>query len=373
MPTNSVNRALTVISGRLGDQSSRGEIGAADLKRIVDDGTHGLSPAQKQQVLDAFTAHTQKFGDDYFKMSYGVTKGSLLAALGGASRTAPSTGGNAVGQFLNAQRRVPDPAVTQQNVQRILMSPLPGETRQTLLDALKADARIHMHGDVAVGKLADALSAFAGLADRMLAVFAKTGLAAPKDTTIAEIEQKLMEETMDPRGDIAAIIKKDPWLTEMLAPAVNHADMLANYLLLPSRFELPELINLQLDHESTGARARNAYQALSELQARAGIAEIFVARDLPPPERMTREDAEFVIMHRVNDVRLEQQNGRYTVAARVYGEAVSEQHVTKALELTVGDYRTELRGHKGDWYDANVVLGQGRVGAAPVGPTGSAP
>lgn len=382
--TISVQQAIRTITNELGDEAVRsGEVPQAKVQTIVDQAIGQMSKADAANVVATLAndAVFSRSSEGYFKGVFGVDKKSLVAALQTSVAQLQSAGGTAslagAGLAYHGLKNSAPSEKTLSNVDRYFNSPLPGEDTSTLVEMLESDATLNSFGSWKLELLANALTDAPGIASTRVEVFVSTGgKTGPSKRALAEMEEELMNEAINPVPNLSKIIRSDAFLSEMITKFPNSSDKgLAEYLLMPSDIPLAKLVLNYFQPSANAQKADNAMRTLEGYQSARAFGEVYRSRDLPTADKLTHEDAVFIVQERVNDIQLEQRFGRYTVAARTYDGAVSDEQVSAALKLLVGAYGVDVRTNRGDWAsdvagDANDVgVATGSDVSSPAGLT----
>ncbi len=353
----SINQAVSEISLQLSEAfGANGGVSKAQVQKITDGVASQLSNADAKQLVRAFTQQSffVQWDDSRFESMLGVSKKDLVTAMQTSVGNLRSAGGvtSLAGADL-AVHQMKNAKVSQQtlnNVNRFFTSPLPGEHFGHLARILSDDAALTSFGPRAMGELTASLMETSHLvpADKLLNAFvASGGKTGPSPKTLAAIEQELMEEGMQPGRAIAKLIGKDRWLGAMIdATPGASAKGLADYLMPVSEQPLSRLLVQYFNPEGNARKAEVGVDMLNDMLVKNGL---YMLRDLPPPEKMTTDDAEFIASCRVNDFSLEKNNnGRYTIVARTFDQNVTDGQVTQALRLLVGDRGVDVRPDRGE-------------------------
>ncbi|MCC6811295.1 MAG: hypothetical protein IT381_27945 [Deltaproteobacteria bacterium] len=357
-----LTQAIVHLGTQLGNaaHSTPRGIASAEVEKIAAATVAQLTKTDAQSFAAALSNNSvfQKASDDHFESVFGVSKHALLRALKSSVNKLTPAGGvtqtAGVDLAVYGLRNATFSDATRDEVNRFFVSPLPGEDGQTLARILMADPALASFGARSVDALAARLMQQEAPASLLLTAFvASGGKSGPAPTTLNEIAELLsprVEPRWHPEFQMSAAAMEDRWIRAMGAhTAGSSARELAYYLLAGQVSDVEREIVRYFNPARNKARADTALRVVNDVLAAKGSEDIGVVRELPAPSALTDEDAELIAGHRVNDFRLEESHGRYTIAARVYDASVSDAHVTTALQRLVGFYGVSVRCNRGDW------------------------
>lgn len=356
-----VDTAFTRIKDELQRETNTPEgVTPSELKAFVEAETARMGPEERAALKDRFTNDTGE--RPVYELFYGVTDTAVIDAVANTltadagNTVAPGSGSPVFGtQGMQTNREQREAAVAELN--RIRLSPMPGETRADVLDALRLDPSIANAGDLNI--LADRFAGkkvdlpFAAVLNAFVDTDGKTG---PSEDTMAGIDRQMLLEAPHAIRRVANVISGDDWLIAMFEEIGGGSLELAEYLMMPSQIERSRLIDLFFIPGETLSRAKNAIGTLRDIKAMAPNTEALPdTPEFAAPEDLSDEHVQFIIQYKVDDFRIEENAGRYIVAGRSDANVdVSREHIEAAL-ARYSSRDLDFRANIGDWAARTVV------------------